>query len=191
MTDEELAFREDLAEKSKIAKSARRGGRKSARPRINHYTKKELAKMNGPVHTVRMDEPIAYEDFKRLPDSAKSAYLSELVAGYRVGSSAISDMLGIDMGYCSRILKSLGIAPHRYPSREDVRVFKAKFCKKKETDTELAPASISIAPELRVSAFTYNFSGAYAPETLLRFLSSQLATGQEVRINISVEIIAK
>ncbi len=113
MTDEKYEFVTDLREKKSIARSAR--GRKThcgmgGRVKLpsDNMTNKEWKAMNGKVESYRLNEPMTYEEFKKMPDDLKIAYVKALVKKFNVPMSRIAEMLGTKQNTFSFAMRSIG-----------------------------------------------------------------------------------
>lgn len=96
MKNEEYVYRQDVSERAKTARSARnkrghcgKGGR--VRLPSDYMTKKELQKMNGECETYRLNEPMSWEEFKRMPDEHKITYIKLLRNKWNVPDKALAE----------------------------------------------------------------------------------------------------
>lgn len=114
MRDEEWLFHSDRREKSSIARSARNkrthnGKRGGVKFPSDYMTKKEIEKMNGKVESYRLNEPMTWSEFKKLPDDIKVMYIKALREKFNCFDSAIADMMGINKCSFSNEIKRLGL----------------------------------------------------------------------------------
>ena len=114
MKDETFVFIQDVKEKGHTARSARskrthngKGGR--VKFPSDYMTKKEIQKMNGEVKSYRLNAPMAWEEFKTLPDDMKVTYIKLLREKFDVPDSEIGKMMGADKDKVSRFFKALGL----------------------------------------------------------------------------------
>ena len=93
-------FDYDVSQKKKIAHSAKKrvGNRRGCRLQHDHLTNSQINKLNGEVHTVNINKPITYEEYKRMPDTLAQTYYASLVERFNVGSKKIASMMGIKVG---------------------------------------------------------------------------------------------
>jgi len=66
--------------------------------------------MNGEVKTYRLNEPMSWKDFKKMPDDIKVSYIKCIREKYQTYDKDIADMLGIDRGSFSVAMKKLGLS---------------------------------------------------------------------------------
>ena len=118
MKDETYAFISDVKEKKITARSARhtrthcgKGGR--VRLPSDNLSKKELMKMNGECKSYRLNDPMAWKEFKALPDDLKITYINLLRKKFKVPAKHIAEMLGIHSVNFSKEISRLGISEGR------------------------------------------------------------------------------
>ena len=128
MKDERHVFFEDVHEKAITARSAKKRVSHSG-CRLPQYTTKEIREMHGPVHKIDLDKPIAYTDFKAQPETLQKEYVKNILANYKVGMSAIAELLGVPVPTCTYKLHKLGFSfPIGFrPAREDLERFREDF----------------------------------------------------------------
>lgn len=107
MSDEKYEFVSDVRDKSITARSAHRtrthnGKGGSVKFPSDFMSRKELKAMNGPVESFRMNEPMPWADFKKMPDDLKKDYITAIRDRFGAPDSAIAKMLG-----CSQCTLSL------------------------------------------------------------------------------------
>ena len=103
-------FKEDVAEKSKTAKSYYSKGKHQRIP-WNNYSRKELKKMNSDVSTYNLNSPMTKEEFKNLPDDIKVKYI-RVCEEHGGWTKVIADMLGISEYTFRNIRKAEGTCRH-------------------------------------------------------------------------------
>lgn len=115
MTDEKFVFVSDVREKKSIGRSARnkrthagKGG--SVKFPSDYLSKKELKAMNGECRAYRLNEPMAWADFKALPDDLKTSYVKLLREKFDVPDSEIANMFGVHRVTLCKFLKTLGLS---------------------------------------------------------------------------------
>lgn len=115
MTDEKYEFVTDIREKKNVARSAR--GRRThcgkggwAKLPSDNMTNKEWKAMNGKVESYRLNEPMAYEEFKNMPGDLRVMYVKALIEKFNVPISRIAQMLGVSEAGLRLMLKDLGFA---------------------------------------------------------------------------------
>ena len=93
MRDEEYLFKEDVREKAITARSAKKRPRHSG-CRLPQYTAKEMREMSGPTYTLNLKKRITYAEFKALPEGLQKSYVQNIVDKYRIGPSALAELMG-------------------------------------------------------------------------------------------------
>lgn len=97
MTDAAFCFNDTNRERSIIKRSAskKKGGSKSKKCSLpsDTMTRKEIAKMSGPVQTWKMTEFYSWEEFKQMPHDIQIEYLNFLIFKYGVGIESISTVV--------------------------------------------------------------------------------------------------
>lgn len=118
MKDEEYLFISDVREKKRIANSAfnkrthcGKGG--SVKFPSDNLSRKELNAMNGKVESYRLNDPMTYAEFKKMPDDLKIAYVKAIRQKFGVSDSQIAKMLGAVQSTFSRDVRLLGIGTGR------------------------------------------------------------------------------
>ena len=110
-------FDYDALQKKRIAAGAyhRKNGSKSHACTLpsDHLTEAERRKLNGPVVTLRLDEPMTWADFLALSDEHKRLYLGHLMDRYRPSCRALGEMLGVSAITACRTLRSCGASRGR------------------------------------------------------------------------------
>ena len=109
MTD----FDYEVKQKKSLVPSARRrkGGSKSKKCSLpsDNLTEAEKRKLNGPVCTVKMGQPMTWAELKGLPDTLRRPYLQNLVDTYEASWRMLGDMLGVSQVTAGNELRRLGI----------------------------------------------------------------------------------
>ena len=118
MKDEEYLFISDVREKKRIANSAfnkrthcGKGG--AVKFPSDNLSRKELNAMNGKVESYRMNDPMTYAEFKKMPDDLKISYVKLIRQKFGVSDSQIAKMLGVPQSSFSNEVRSLGIGTGR------------------------------------------------------------------------------
>lgn len=115
MKDETYAFVSDVKEKKVTARSARhtrthcgKGGR--VRLPSDNLSKKELMKMSGECKSYRLNEPMAWNEFKAMPDDIKVTYIKLIRQKFNVPDAQIVKMMRTNTCSFSNEMKRLGLA---------------------------------------------------------------------------------
>lgn len=139
MNDAEYIYKQDVREKAITARSSHKYGssrRRKPRMSTDSMTRKEWEKMNGPVSTVQLNEPITWEVFCELPKNLQQEYVKHILAHYSVGPYALARMFGVSGAYCGTYMHALGITFTGRASQKETARFLADYgetAKKNET----------------------------------------------------------
>ena len=114
MKDETYVFISDVKERGSIGRSARhkkthagKGGR--VRLPSDNLSKKELMKMSGECKSYRLNEPMAWKEFKTMPDDIKVTYIKLLRQKFNPPVTQISKMMGVTEACVRRELERLSL----------------------------------------------------------------------------------
>ena len=114
LPDEQWVMIKDSIDKKNVARSSHnkrshcgKGG--SVKFPSDYMTKKELKAMNGEVKTYHLNAPMTWEEFKKLPDDIKIAYIKNLREKFEVPNKALAEAFGVGNGYFSGLLRKLGL----------------------------------------------------------------------------------
>lgn len=124
MTDEKYLFVTDSAYKKRIGNSYRnrkthagRGGK--VRLPHDNLTKKELEKMNGECKSYRLNDPMTWAEFKKMPDDLKTNYINLIRNAYGVSDSIIAKhMLRCSQPTFSAEARRLGLGRGKNPENK-------------------------------------------------------------------------
>ena len=118
MTDEKYIFIETERERKRTARGvhnkrshAGRGGR--VKTPSDYLSRKERDKMNGDVNTYKLNEPMSWKEFKRMPDDIQSQYLKGIISKYDPDAIAMGQMFKATAETVRRRMKELGIKPKK------------------------------------------------------------------------------
>lgn len=98
MTDEAYMFQQDIAEK-KI----------KVRFPSDRLTKEELSAMNGECTTYRMNDPMEWKEFKKLPDDLKKVYIQKVRERFHAKSKDFCELFGCSHCTVDYEIKRLGL----------------------------------------------------------------------------------
>ena len=114
LPDEQWLMIKDSIDKKNVARSSHnkrshcgKGG--SVKFPSDYMTKKELKAMNGEVKSYRLNDPMTWKEFKKLPDDIKVAYIKNLREKYAVPNKDLAKAMGVNSGYFGEILRGLGL----------------------------------------------------------------------------------
>lgn len=134
MTD----FDYDVMQKKRTATGAfhRKGGSKSKKCSLpsDNLTEAQRRKLNGPVTSVKLDQPMKWDEFKALSDDLKREYLKSLMETYQASQEMLAKMFGVSQSNICLLYKRLGmrsfpksIRPHGEEQKRRDAIWKA-FC---------------------------------------------------------------
>lgn len=128
MRDEEYLFKEDVREKAITARSAKKRISHSG-CRLPQYTAKEMREMSGPTYTLNLKKRITYAEFKALPEGLQKSYVQNIVDKYRVGPSALAELMGANAGAVGVYLSKRGFSFKRgfQPTKDDLERFREDY----------------------------------------------------------------
>lgn len=121
MKDETYTFFEDVREKSKTARSAHARPQRG-KSRFKQYTAKEVREMSGPDYSVKLGKRMTFQELKALPESLQQEYIKDILARYKVGATAIAEVLGAQPQACLKHLKALGFTFPRGGRRSEAEL---------------------------------------------------------------------
>ena len=138
--------------------------------------------MSGPVHKIDLGKPIAYADFKAQPETLQKEYVKNILANYKVGMSAIADLLGVPVSTCTSRLHKLGFSFLRgfKPVREDLERFREDF----GLTERVAPTKKMTLENVQLC-----FTGILDAGQLAKQLRAFVPENQLCRISIAVEVV--
>ena len=114
MTDEKYTFVQDVREKKVTGYSAGKrrthaGKRGRVRLPSDNLTKKELRQMSGECKSYRLNEPMKWFEFKRMPDDLKISYIKLIRKKFNADNKSIAEMMDIGAETLSKEIRRLGI----------------------------------------------------------------------------------
>ena len=100
MEDEKYVYFQDLREKKVTGYSARKqrshcGKRGRVKFPSDYLTKKELKNMSGECKSYRLNEPMKWADFKKMPSDVQIMYVEAIKQKFNASDATIARMLGI------------------------------------------------------------------------------------------------
>lgn len=155
----------DVLQKKRIAQQARRRkgtrGRKGCTLPSDYLTPKQMKERNGPIMTVKLNEPMIWTEFMPLSDTLKLEYLNALKARYKPTTREFAEMFGTSRPTFSKEIARLGFqtghAKHVDNSKER-KEQKEAFKKFWNSETESAVLAIKKRAEEIKSSFNENIS---------------------------------
>lgn len=114
MSDEQYELMQDTRDKKSTARSAfnirSHCGKSGCNFAYEKLSKKELEAMNGEVKTLRMNDPMSWEDFKALPEDFMTIYIKHIREKWGAPDKYIADAFGVDRNTFGRYMKTLGLS---------------------------------------------------------------------------------
>lgn len=107
-------FDYDAMEKKRIARGAihMKRGSKSKKCSLPHdgLTAAQLRRLNGPVNTYKLDEPMDWKSFKAIPEDLKKQYITWLQDTYQANDTMLAKMFDVSRPTLLRMRGELGIS---------------------------------------------------------------------------------
>ena len=104
-------FDYDAMQKKRIARGAshmKRGSKKCTLP-SDYLTAAQKRRLNGPVSTYKLDEPMNWESFKAMPEDLQKKYILNLQETYQANNDMLGKMFGVTGVSVCRMRNALGI----------------------------------------------------------------------------------
>lgn len=127
-------FDYDVRQKKIVARGAahRKNGSKSKRCSLpsDNLTEAQKRKLNGPCATVKMDQPMDWATFKKLPDGLRKEYIERLMEDYHTSQKMLAGMFGVSQSSVYLEMKRLGVKAlplHRHDYGTEYKVKTAKW----------------------------------------------------------------
>lgn len=181
MKDETYTFFEDVREKSKTARSAHARPQRG-RSRFKQYTAKEVREMSGPDYSVKLGKRMTFQELKALPESLQQEYIKDILARYKVGATAIAEVLDAHPQACLKHLKALGFTFPRGGRRSEAELERLR------ADFGICVAQ---APTKKTTLqnLAFSFCGDFNAASFVSQLSAFIPAGQALRVSVAVEVV--
>ena len=104
-------FDYDAMQKKRIARGAshmKRGSKKCTLP-SDYLTAAQKRRLNGPVSTYKLDEPMSWESFKAMPEDLQKKYILNLQETYQANNDMLGKMFGVTGVSVCRMRHALGV----------------------------------------------------------------------------------
>ena len=104
-------FDYNAMQKKRIARGAshmKRGSKKCTLP-SDYLTAAQKRRLNGPVSTYKLDEPMNWESFKAMPEDLQKKYILNLQETYQANNDMLGKMFGVTGVSVCRMRNALGI----------------------------------------------------------------------------------
>ena len=105
-------FDYDALQKKRVACGAKHRVRAKRGCRLpsDSLTAAQKRRLNGEVKTYNMNAPMAWAEFKEMPDDLKVTYLNRLADEYQANQKMIAGMFGVTPVTVHKICRALGVA---------------------------------------------------------------------------------
>lgn len=126
-------FDYDAMQKKRIARGAAhmKRGSKSKKCSLpsDHLTPAQLRRLNGPVITYKLDEPMNWESFKAMPEDLQKKYILNLQETYQANNDMLGKMFGVTGVSVCRMRHALGVGAmgQSKMTRDEIAVRDAKW----------------------------------------------------------------
>lgn len=104
-------FDYDAMQKKRIARGAShmKHNRKGCSLPSDYLTAAQKRRLNGPVSTYKLDEPMNWESFKAMPEDLQKKYILNLQETYQANNDMLGKMFGVTGVSVCRMRNALGI----------------------------------------------------------------------------------
>ena len=126
-------FDYDAMQKKRIARGAShmKRGSKSKKCTLpsDYLTAAQKRRLNGPVSTYKLDEPMNWESFKAMPEDLQKKYILNLQETYQANNDMLGKMFGVTGVSVCRMRHALGVGAmgQNKMTRDEVAVRDAKW----------------------------------------------------------------
>lgn len=124
-------FDYDAMQKKRIARGAShmKHNRKGCSLPSDYLTAAQKRRLNGPVSTYKLDEPMSWESFKAMPEDLQKKYILNLQETYQANNDMLGKMFGVTGVSVCRMRNALGIKAmgQSKMTRDEVAVRDAKW----------------------------------------------------------------
>ena len=124
-------FDYDAMQKKRIARGAShmKHNRKGCSLPSDYLTAAQKRRLNGPVSTYKLDEPMNWESFKAMPEDLQKKYILNLQETYQANNDMLGKMFGVTGVSVCKMRHALGIGAmgQSKMTRDEVAVRDAKW----------------------------------------------------------------
>lgn len=124
-------FDYDAMQKKRIARGAShmKHNRKGCSLPSDYLTAAQKRRLNGPVSTYKLDEPMNWESFKAMPEDLQKKYILNLQETYQANNDMLGKMFGVTGVSVCKMRHALGIGAmgQSKMTRDEVTVRDAKW----------------------------------------------------------------
>lgn len=137
--------------------------------------------MSGPTYTLNLKKRITYAEFKALPESLQKSYVQNIVDKYRVGPSALAELMGANAGAVGVYLSKRGFSFKRgfQPTKDDLERFREDYGISANAPTK----------KITLENFSFCFSGAFNAASFVKQIKAFVPEGQLLRVSVAVEVV--
>ena len=124
-------FDYDAMQKKRIARGAShmKHNRKGCSLPSDYLTAAQKRRLNGPVSTYKLDEPMNWESFKAMPEDLQKKYILNLQETYQANNDMLGKMFGVTGVSVCKMRHALGIGAmgQSKMTRDEVAIRDAKW----------------------------------------------------------------
>ena len=124
-------FDYDAMQKKRIARGAShmKHNRKGCSLPSDYLTDAQKRRLNGPVSTYKLDEPMNWESFKAMPEDLQKKYILNLQETYQANNDMLGKMFGVTGVSVCKMRHALGIGAmgQSKMTRDEITVRDAKW----------------------------------------------------------------
>ena len=148
--------------------------------------------MSGPTYTLNLKKRITYAEFKALPEGLQKSYVQNIVDKYRVGPSALAELMGANAGAVGVYLSKRGFSFKRgfQPTKDDLERFREDYGISAKAPTK----------KITLENFSFCFSGAFNAgirpfsiflntPSFVKQIKAFVPEGQLLRVSVAVEVV--
>lgn len=178
MTEEARLFRDEIKEKSIIARSAH--CKNSSAPTTRRRTKKEIRDLSGPIQSYNLTKPMDYAVFVKMPEDLQEKYLREIIKKYHVGPYTIAKVMNCSGTTIAKYIKRFSLRIPTHSKRTDSQKFLESFG---------GVSPVKKVPSKPAMIMTENqavFDGKYNSHSIMQYINSNVNPDECVKITITI-----
>lgn len=137
-------FFEDVRERKELIKGNRHKNHTTAGCKLpyEYLPKKEQANLNGEISTVKLNKPMTWAEFKKLPRGLAEEYLNYLISVFQISASKIGvDMFGLCPSGLAEHIRRRELDVHSMMGKKPTKSAIENWCKWLEGEPSIAPIS--------------------------------------------------
>ena len=206
-------FDYDVMQKKRVASGARyrKCGSKSRKCSLttDYMTPKQWRERCGNVVSVKLAEPMTWNEYKGLSPDIQKEYVDGLMEKFHPTASDLGRVFGVTSQTVVRYLNQLGysFSPGKKMPKECIEAFRSFMdknnpvvinesvedtSKEENTPTEISVVKVPCVTMrddgLKMTDFSLTFSGKYTPDMIHNSIAAMLPEGTQVQIEIRCRI---